>query len=83
LDSGLKLNTVQLRRAHRVMHYAPNRKVGHPEPGEEPALSEVEGICFLPCLNNMTRSFFFARSRLAFLTERYWVEADEGRAANC
>jgi IS4 transposase len=75
----LKANTVQLRRAHRVMHYAPNYKVGHPE--------RSEGSAFFCALNNierlkrsrsfaslrMTQSFFFARSRLASLTERRWV----------
>jgi hypothetical protein len=71
--AGLEPNTVQLRRAHRVMHYAPNCKFGHPERSEELALSKAKGSAFFRALNNMTRSFFFARSRLAFLTERYWA----------
>jgi hypothetical protein len=56
---------VELRRAHLVIHYASNCKVGHPE--------RSKGSDFFRALNNMTQAFFFVRSRLAFLTERYWV----------
>jgi hypothetical protein len=63
----------KFRRAHLVMHYAPNCKAGHPE--------RSEGSAFFRALNNteelersrsfaslrMTQTFFLARSRLCVL----------------